>query len=116
MLSGLPRNLAYLAICRTSADTCRKTREALGVQLEGAVVIIDEAHNLLPAINGSHSVSLSSGSLSAIVDLLDAYLARFQGRLGGAKTEAVTSAKRLVERLLDFACSAAQVRVHALVL
>ena len=92
------------------APSCRKTREALGVQLQDSVVIIDEAHNLLTAINSSHSISLSGANLRSIVNLLDAYLQRFQGRLGGGKTEAVTSAKRLVERLLAFACSSAQVR------
>ena len=81
---------------------CRDTREALGLQLQDSVVIIDEAHNLLPAINGSHSVTLSRCHLSSIVDLLGAYLRAFQSRLGAAKTAAVTSAKRLVERLQAF--------------
>ena len=33
--------------------------QALGVSLEGNVVIIDEAHNLIDAINGVHSALLS---------------------------------------------------------
>ena len=68
-------------------------------------VIIDEAHNLIPAINGAHSVSISVASLTKIVDLLDAYLSHFQSRLGAAKSTAVTSAKRLTERLQCFMAS-----------
>ena len=37
----------------------RETRAALGVRLSGAVVIIDEAHNLVEAINSVHSKRLS---------------------------------------------------------
>jgi DEAD_2 len=97
------RNMSHVA--------CRDTREALGLELHNAVVIIDEAHNLLPAINGSHSIALPSASLATIAALLGSYLSHFQSRLGGAKTQAVTAAKRLAERLQAFVGScAAQVR------
>lgn len=33
----------------------RETRAALGIRLEGAVVIVDEAHNIVEAINAVHS-------------------------------------------------------------
>lgn len=33
----------------------RETRSALGVRLEGAVVVVDEAHNVVEAINSVHS-------------------------------------------------------------
>ncbi len=33
----------------------RETREAMGVSLEGAVVVVDEAHNIVEAINAVHS-------------------------------------------------------------
>lgn len=33
----------------------RSTRQALGLSLRGAVVVLDEAHNLIDAINEVHS-------------------------------------------------------------
>lgn len=36
-----------------------ETRAALGVRLSGAVVIIDEAHNIVEAINSVHSKRLT---------------------------------------------------------
>lgn len=36
----------------------KDTRESLGIKLEGNIVIIDEAHNLIEAINNMYSVEL----------------------------------------------------------
>jgi chromosome transmission fidelity protein 1 len=36
-------------------DAC----DSLGIQLQGSVVVFDEAHNLLDAINGAHSTAVS---------------------------------------------------------
>lgn len=83
----------------------RETRDALGIDIENAVVIIDEAHNLLPAINGSHSVALPAAALAGVTTLLAAYLRHFQARLGTAKAAAVTAALRLAERLQAFVAS-----------
>ncbi len=35
------------------------TRRSLGIELEGSVVVFDEAHNLLDAINGAHSAAVT---------------------------------------------------------
>lgn len=37
----------------------RETRAAMGVRLEGAVVVVDEAHNIVEAINSVHSKKLT---------------------------------------------------------
>lgn len=37
----------------------RESREATGVRLEGSVVVIDEAHNIIEAINSVHSRRLT---------------------------------------------------------
>jgi chromosome transmission fidelity protein 1 len=34
-------------------------RDSLGIELQGSVVVFDEAHNLLDAINGAHSTAVS---------------------------------------------------------
>ena len=37
----------------------QETRAALGVELRGSIVIIDEAHNLVGALNSAHSASIN---------------------------------------------------------
>lgn len=59
----------------------QETRQALGVSLEGAVIVIDEAHNLVSAVNASHSASVSCKQLQLAHAQLSAYLERFVTRL-----------------------------------
>ena len=42
------------------------TRASLGVELAGAVVVIDEAHNLIDTVNETHSVTLTARQLSEV--------------------------------------------------
>lgn len=44
-----------LVVMPYAALLSRETREAMGVRLEGAVVVVDEAHNIVEAINSVHS-------------------------------------------------------------
>ncbi|KAL1503232.1 hypothetical protein AB1Y20_011288 [Prymnesium parvum] len=57
------------------------TRASLGLQLDGAVVIIDEAHNLIDTINETHSVTISGAALSELCAQLAQYHERYQARL-----------------------------------
>lgn len=59
----------------------QETREALGIRLEGAVLVIDEAHNLVDAVNGAHSAVLTADAAAAAASQLDAYWTRFSTRL-----------------------------------
>jgi chromosome transmission fidelity protein 1 len=40
------------------------TRESLGINLRNAVVIVDEAHNIVDAVNGMYSVTLTATQVS----------------------------------------------------
>lgn len=60
----------------------RGTREALGVPLEGAIVVLDEAHNIIDAVNSAHAARASLRHVSAAVDQLDAYWVAYRDRLG----------------------------------
>jgi chromosome transmission fidelity protein 1 len=57
------------------------TRDALGLSLQGNVVIIDEAHNLIDSINGVHSAVLSQATTTLLLSLFTDYLDRFVTRL-----------------------------------
>jgi chromosome transmission fidelity protein 1 len=37
----------------------KSTRESVGIKLEGNIVIFDEAHNLIDAVNQTHSALVS---------------------------------------------------------
>ena len=51
------------------------------MNLEGAVVIVDEAHNLVDAVNAVHSASITRKQLATAKSALDTYYVRFSGRL-----------------------------------
>jgi chromosome transmission fidelity protein 1 len=84
---------------------CRETREALDLGLRNKIVIIDEAHNLLPAVNSSYSVTCAVETLHATSFLLAAYLNHFQTRLGVSKASTVTSLKNVSDRIAAFLSS-----------
>lgn len=107
-----PRTRSRSAPCGAGRDQdqrsvplCRATREALGLRLQGSIVVVDEAHNLLPAIHGSHSVALPSTGLNGTSKLLGTYLDHFQTRLGPAKASTVTAVKNVSDRLAAAAAS-----------
>jgi hypothetical protein len=43
------------------------TRQSLGLNLHNAVVILDEAHNIVDAVNGMHSAVVTAGQVCAWV-------------------------------------------------
>eukprot|EP00400_MALV-I_sp_L67-5_P001223 gene1223-743_t len=56
-------------------------REATGVQVEGNVLVIDEAHNLLDAINDSYGARLSLAQVKCTYDQLNLYRETYQRKL-----------------------------------
>ena len=42
----------------------KSTREACGIRLDGNIVIIDEAHNLVETISNVHSVEVNGAQVS----------------------------------------------------
>ncbi|KAL0960811.1 hypothetical protein HGRIS_005830 [Hohenbuehelia grisea] len=56
-------------------------REALGIDLTDQVVIIDEAHNLIPTLLSLSTVHLTLGTLSTALHQVCHYVARFRTRL-----------------------------------
>ncbi|XP_023562906.1 ATP-dependent DNA helicase DDX11 isoform X2 [Octodon degus] len=57
------------------------TRQAAGIRLQGQVVIIDEAHNLIDAITGIHSTEVSGSQLCQAHSQLLQYMERYRKRL-----------------------------------
>eukprot|EP00890_Picochlorum_soloecismus_P002305 jgi/Picsp_1/3075/NSC_01297-R1_atp-dependent rna helicase ddx11-like protein 8-like len=59
----------------------QESREALGLNVKGSIIIIDEAHNLVDAINNSHSATLTMREAEDAKKQLDHYFQRFRSRL-----------------------------------
>ncbi|KAK3785527.1 hypothetical protein RRG08_048661 [Elysia crispata] len=59
----------------------KKTREACNIKLEGSVVIVDEAHNLLETINNVHSVEITGAQIIKAHSQLSQYEHKFRPRL-----------------------------------
>ncbi|KAK3622138.1 ATP-dependent DNA helicase chl1 [Elasticomyces elasticus] len=62
----------------------KTARDALGISLKGHVVIIDEAHNLLNAIESTYSTQISEAQLKRARESLIVYLQKFRNRLKGS--------------------------------
>lgn len=59
------------------------TRESLGIDLTGHIVIIDEGHNIIDAISALHSTTLTQSQIVRGKQQLEIYLAKFTARLTG---------------------------------
>ena len=78
----------------------KAAREALNLSLKDHVVIIDEAHNLMDAIAGIHSVAVTLDQLQQCRIQLIAYLQKFRNKLKGKNRVYVAQTVRLVDSLV----------------
>ncbi|CAK5284346.1 unnamed protein product [Mycena citricolor] len=60
----------------------KSAREALGIDLSGQIVIIDEAHNLIPTLLSLSTTKLGLSTLSKALFQLATYVSKFKTRLG----------------------------------
>lgn len=78
----------------------RSARDALGISLKGHVVIIDEAHNLMNAIEGICSAQITEAQLKCARESVMIYLQKFRNRLKGGNRVYVTQVVRVIDSLL----------------
>jgi len=81
----------------------KSAREALGISLKGQVVIIDEAHNLMDAVEGICSAQVTLAQLRLARESLVIYLQKFRNRLKGSNRMYVTQVVRVIDSLVAFA-------------
>lgn len=80
----------------------KSAREALGISLKGHVVIIDEAHNLMDAVEGTYSAQISLKQLRLARESLMTYLQMFRNRLKGSNRMYVAQVVRVIDSLVQF--------------
>nr|POE52016.1 atp-dependent dna helicase chl1 [Quercus suber] len=78
----------------------QSAREALGLSLKGHVVIIDEAHNLMNALEGINSTQISQIQLKRAKDCLIVYVQKFRNRLKGSNRVYLAQLVRVIDSLL----------------
>jgi chromosome transmission fidelity protein 1 len=80
----------------------KEMRESLGISLEGNIVVIDEAHNMLDSINSMYSVLLSGDCMQQAQTQLSLYHDRYQTKLNPANLKNVTTLLSILEKFLAY--------------
>eukprot|EP00042_Codosiga_hollandica_P055456 m.777006 g.777006 ORF g.777006 m.777006 type:complete len:281 (+) comp59121_c0_seq22:850-1692(+) len=91
------------------------TREAVGIKLQGSILLIDEGHNVLDSIAGLHSVRLSGALLARTHAQLCAYRDRYQARLHPRNLVKVNQLAHVVNLFCNFLRKTAGDRVLTVV-
>ncbi|KAG6008263.1 hypothetical protein E4U21_004725 [Claviceps maximensis] len=80
----------------------KTAREALGIKLEGNVVIIDEAHNIMDAIANVHAADIKLSDLRKGRAMLGVYVKRFGKKLKGINRVNVGRVGRVIDGLIEW--------------
>lgn len=80
----------------------KSAREALDLSLKDHIVIVDEAHNLMDAIAGIYSVSVTLDQVQQARAQLTVYLQRFRNKLKGKNRVYVAQTVRLLDSLIAY--------------
>ena len=80
----------------------KSTREALGLSLKNHIIIIDEAHNLMDAIAGIYSVSVTLAQLELARAQITVYLQKFRNKLKGRNRVYVAQIVRLLDSVISY--------------
>jgi chromosome transmission fidelity protein 1 len=93
---------ADLIMLPYSSLLSEEARDSLGITLDGNIVIFDESHNLVDAVNACHSVSIDLSQLRGAARQVRAYFERFSSRLGAANAQRVQLLLRVLETLSKY--------------
>ncbi|KAK4208086.1 ATP-dependent RNA helicase chl1 [Rhypophila decipiens] len=80
----------------------KSARDALGIKLEGNIVIIDEAHNIMDAVANVHAAEIKLSELRRARKMLGVYVKRFGKKLKGENRVLVAQVGRVIESLSEW--------------
>ncbi|KAJ0380383.1 hypothetical protein COL26b_001500 [Colletotrichum chrysophilum] len=80
----------------------KNARDALGIKLEGNVVIIDEAHNIMDAVANVYASEIKLTELRRARQMLGVYVKRFGKKLKGENRVMVGQVGRVIEGLTEW--------------
>ncbi|KAK7943894.1 chromosome transmission fidelity 1 [Apiospora aurea] len=80
----------------------KTARDALGIKLEGNVVIVDEAHNIMDAVANVYASEISLSELRRARQMLGVYVKKFGKKLKGENRVMVAQVARVIDGLSDW--------------
>ncbi|KXH40037.1 DNA repair helicase [Colletotrichum nymphaeae SA-01] len=80
----------------------KNARDALGIKLEGNVVIVDEAHNIMDAVANVYASEVKLSELRRARQMLGIYVKKFGKKLKGENRVMVGQVGRVVEGLIEW--------------
>lgn len=81
-------------------------RDALGIKLEGNVVIVDEAHNIMDAVASVHAAEIRLSELKRARQMLGVYFKRFGKKLKGENRIMVAQVVKVIDGLTEWLTAA----------
>ncbi|KAI8906457.1 putative ATP-dependent RNA helicase DDX11-like protein 8-like protein [Gorgonomyces haynaldii] len=78
-------------------------RESSGLILKDNIVIVDEAHNIIDAINQMHSIQIPLTNLKTCLNQLESYHTRYQSQLNARTNMFVKQIQLVVKKLISMA-------------
>ncbi|KAI2779420.1 DNA repair helicase [Daldinia loculata] len=88
----------------------KTARDALGIKLEGNVVIVDEAHNIMDAVANVYASEISLNELKRARQMLGVYVKKFGKKLKGENRVMVAQVAKVVDGLRVWLESASELK------
>lgn len=92
----------------------KKARDALGIKLEGNIVIVDEAHNVMDAVSNVYAADLKLSELRRCREMLGVYVRKFGKKLKGVNRVNVGRVGRVVEGLSEYMSTTLNAKVGSI--
>lgn len=89
----------------------QSARDALGIKLEGNVVVIDEAHNIMDAVANVYAAEVRLSELRRARQMLGGYVKRFGKKLKGENRVMIGQIAKVVDGLSEWLNNATQSKV-----
>ncbi|KAI5957436.1 CHL1 [Candida theae] len=80
----------------------KSSREAWGLDIKDAIVIIDEAHNVVDSITSLYAVKITISQLNKVIQSLKVYLSKFAKRLNSGNRINITKLTKICKVLAKF--------------
>ncbi|KAK7931039.1 helicase C-terminal domain-containing protein [Apiospora marii] len=90
----------------------KTARDALGIKLEGNVVIIDEAHNIMDAVANVYASEISLSELRRARQMLGVYVKKFGKKLKGENRVMVAQVARVIDGLSNWLDGALKLKMQ----
>lgn len=94
----------------------KSTREQSGIDVRGAVIIVDEAHNLIDTISAIHSTEITLDQLRTGLLQMSGYRAKFQSRFKASNLLKIKQLEFIIKQLVKLLLGQQDVSSHRMVL